>query len=311
MKQMAALKGQELAQKAAWVSLAATIVVVAVKLAGAALSGSVSVLAEALQSILDVVMSAIVVWAVRIAAKPSDKDHPFGHSKAELLATAFQMLMALMVAGLIIWQAVPKLWVPNEIKPDWGMAAMGYAVLSNIAVAGWLKGVAKKTGATSLSGEAAHLASDTYASVGVLAGLVLYTLTGWQWVDASAAILFTAIGAVSVIKHIYEVIHPLMDGALPQDEIDKIEQILKEHPDVKGYHNLMTRSTGREKRVSLHVTMDDSLTFVRAHDLAEEIEGEIITALNGAWVTIHYEPHDAEMEHRRAHHPEAQESLQP
>lgn len=306
MTKMAASKGQELAQKAAWVSLAATIVVVAVKLAGAALSGSVSVLAEALQSILDVVMSAIVVWAVKIAAKPSDKDHPFGHAKAELLATAFQMLMALMVAGVIIWQAVPKLWAPNEIKPDWGMIAMGYAVLSNIAVAFWLRGVAKKTGATSLSGEAAHLASDTYASVGILAGLALYTFTGWTWLDASAAILFTAIGAVSVVKHIYLVVHPLMDGALPQEEIAKIESILNDHPDVKGYHNLMTRTTGRERRVSLHVTMDDSLSFVRAHDLAEEIEEEIIKVLGGAWVTIHYEPHDAEMEHRRAHHPEAQ-----
>ncbi len=305
---MAEPKGQNLAQHAAWVSLAATIVVVAVKLSGAALSGSVSVLAEALQSILDVVMSAIVVWAVKIAAKPSDKDHPFGHSKAELLATAFQMLMALMVAGVIIWQAVPKLWAPNEIKPDWGMAAMAYAVISNILVAGWLKGVAKKTGATSLSGEAAHLASDTYASVGILAGLALYTFTGWQWIDASAAILFTAIGAISVVKHIYLVVHPLMDGALPQDEIEKIEAVLNEHPDVKGYHNLMTRTTGREKRVSLHVTMDDSLTFVKAHDLAEQIENEIVKALEGAWVTIHYEPHDAEMEHRRAHHPEPQKS---
>ncbi len=306
MTMMAAAKGQELAQKAAWVSLAATIVVVAVKLAGAALSGSVSVLAEALQSILDVVMSAIVVWAVKIAAKPSDKDHPFGHAKAELLATAFQMLMALIVAGVIIWQAVPKLWAPNEIRPDWGMIAMGYAVLSNIVVAFWLKGVAKKTGATSLSGEAAHLASDTFASIGILAGLTLYSFTGWKWLDASAAILFTAIGAVSVVKHIYLVVHPLMDGALPQEEIDKIESILNDHPDVKGYHNLMTRTTGRERRVSLHVTMDDSLSFVRAHDLAEEIEEEIIKVLGGAWVTIHYEPHDAEMEHRRAHHPEAQ-----
>lgn len=308
---MAAAKGQELAQKAAWVSLAATIVVVAVKLTGAALSGSVSVLAEALQSILDVVMSAIVVWAVKIAAKPSDKDHPFGHAKAELLATAFQMLMALIVAGVIIWQAVPKLWAPNQIQADWGMLAMGYAVLSNIAVAAWLKGVAKKTGATSLSGEAAHLASDTYASVGILAGLALYRFTGWQWLDATSAILFTAIGAISVVKHIYLVVHPLMDGALPQEEIEKIETILNNHPDVKGYHNLMTRTTGRERRVSLHVTMDDSLSFVRAHDLAEEIEEEIIKVLGGAWVTIHYEPHDAEMEHRRAHHPEPQQSLLP
>lgn len=311
MTLMTAAKGQELAQKAAWVSLAATIVVVAVKLAGAALSGSVSVLAEALQSILDVVMSAIVVWAVKIAAKPSDKDHPFGHAKAELLATAFQMLMALMVAGVIIWQAVPKLWAPNELKPDWGMIAMGYAVLSNICVAAWLKGVSKRTGATSLSGEAAHLASDTYASVGILAGLALYSFTGWKWLDATSAILFTAIGAISVVKHIYLVVHPLMDGALPQEEITKIESILNDHPDVKGYHNLMTRTTGRERRVSLHVTMDDGLSFVRAHDLAEEIEEEIIKVLGGAWVTIHYEPHDAEMEHRRAHHPEAQESQRP
>lgn len=302
---------QRLAQKAAWISLAATCVVVAVKLAGAALSGSISVLAEALQSILDVAMSAVVVWAVKVAAKPSDEDHPFGHSKAELLATAFQMLMALMVAGVIIWQAVPKLWAPTPIRPDWGLAAMAYAVLSNTVVAVWLKRTAKKTGATSLSGEAAHLASDTMASVGILAGLLLYTFTQWAWIDPAAAILFTALGAVSVVKHIYQVVHPLMDGSLPQEEVEKVETILRTHPDVIGYHNLMTRTTGRERRVSLHVTMDDSLTFVRAHELAEEIEDEIVKALGGAWVTIHYEPHHAEMEHRRTHHPEPDGTSEP
>jgi cation diffusion facilitator family transporter len=302
---------QRLAQKAAWVSLATTCVVVAVKLAGAGLSGSISVLAEALQSILDVAMSAVVVWAVKVAAKPSDDDHPFGHAKAELLATAFQMLLALMVACVIIWQAVPKLWAPSPISPDWGMAAMGYAVVSNMLVAAWLRQTAKKTGATSLSGESAHLISDTMASVGILAGLILYSFTKWAWIDPASAIFFTALGAISVVKHIFQVVHPLMDGALPQEEILKVEGILKTHPDVKGYHNLMTRTTGRERRVSLHVTMEDSMSFVRAHELAEEIEDEIIKALGGAWVTIHYEPHDAEMEHRRAHHPEPDDGAQP
>jgi ferrous-iron efflux pump FieF len=106
-----------------------------------------------------------------------------------------------------------------------------------------------------------------------------------------------------VVQQLHQVVHPLMDGALPAGELARLREVLESHPDVKGYHNVLSRSTGRERMVQMHVLLDDDLTFVEAHDLAERIESEVSSALGGAVVTIHYEPYLAETCHRREHHP--------
>lgn len=290
-------------KRVAVVSLSSTVLVVAIKLGGAWLSGSVSVLAEALQSTLDILMSGIVVWAVHVSSRPADPVHPFGHSKAELLASFFQMILALGVAAAIIAAALPKLWDPTPIRADWGLAAMGAAVALNGGVIVLLKRQLVQGPAPALESEAAHLWSDSLASLGVMAGLALTWATGFKVLDPLTAIIFTAIGAWMVAKQLHQVIHPLMDGALPAGELARLSEVLEGHPDVKGYHNVLSRSTGRERRVQMHVLLDDDLTFVEAHDLAEKIESEVSRALGGAVVTIHYEPYLAETRHRREHHP--------
>ena len=296
-------------RRAAAVSLASTAVVVVAKLVAAALSGSISVLAEGLQSLLDVFMSLLVVVALRISAAPPDREHPYGHGKAEFLTSAFQMVLVLLTAGLIVWQASIRLLVPRDIMPFWGLMAMGYATVANLSVILYLRSVCSKFASPALQGEIEHLRTDTLSSIGILGGLLLYQATGWRPLDPLVAIVFTAVGAFFALRQLRRVLHPLMDGALPPDDIKKIESVLEAQGDVRGYHNVRTREGGRQRFVTIHVLLDDELPVVRAHELAEQIEDDLSRALGGALVTLHYEPYEAELEHRELEHDEPRPNL--
>ena len=296
-------------RRAAGISLASTVVVVVAKLVAAALSGSISVLAEGLHSLLDVFMSLLVVLALRISAAPPDKEHPYGHGKAEFLTSAFQMVLVLLTAGLIVWQASARLMEPREIQPFWGLMAMGYATVANLCVILYLRSVCAKFTSPALQGEIEHLRADTLASVGIFGGLLLYQATEWLPLDPLVAIVFTAIGAFFALRQLKRVLHPLMDGALPQDDIRKIESVLDGHPQVRGYHNVRTREGGTQRFVTIHVLLDDELSFVRAHELAEQIEDDLSGTLGGAQVTLHYEPFEAELQHRELEHDEPRPNL--
>lgn len=294
----------KVAQRAATLSLAVTVVVVLLKLIAGVISGSVSVLAEALQSFVDVLISIGVVWTIQIAARPPDEDHPYGHGKAEVLMSAFQMILLIGTSGFVISRAVDRISHPQSIEPDIGLIAMGISALVNLGLSYYIEQVARKTSSTALGGETMHLRSDAAAAAGIFAGLIAVRLTNWQLLDPILAIAFTLIVTISALRKLKDLMHPLMDGAISDEDRLKIEAVLNEHPKVRSYHNVRTRTTGAERHVDLHVLLDDELTFVEAHDLAEDIEGDIKNALGGAWVNVHYEPYEAEMKHRREFHGE-------
>lgn len=286
-------------------ALLSTVVVVAVKLIAAALSHSVSVLAEGLQSIVDIMITLVSMLTLRYAAKPPDEEHPYGHGKAEFLVSALQMLMILASAGFILWAAYRRFLVPEPIHWNWGVAAMAYATVANGIVAAYLVRVYRQTSSALLVSEAMHLRSDILASLGILVGLILVAITGWERVDPAVAAIFTVVAMVMAIQQLRKVIHPLMDGSLPHEEIRALEAVLHSHPQVRGYHNLRTRQTGLLRFVDMHLMLDDELSFVEAHDVAEQIESELRNALGGGIVSVHYEPYEAEMAHRAREHPES------
>lgn len=292
------------AERAAQVSLVATCVVVALKLGAGVMTGSVSVLAEALQSGVDVLIAAGVVLTVRYAARPPDEDHPYGHGKAELLMSVAQVQLILLTAGFILLKAYQRFWSPQPISVDLGIGAMAFAAVSNTVISGYLLRTARETGSTVLRSEVLHLRSDTFASIGILVGLGAVKLTGWLWLDPVVAAVFTLIVVAMAAKQLWDLKHPLMDGSLPREQIEALQDVLDAHPQVRGYHALRTRTLGAARRVELHVMLDDDLSFVAAHELAEEIEDALSAALGGALVDVHYEPHAAEMAHQRAAHAE-------
>lgn len=289
-------------RRAAALALTVTTSVVVVKLWAAVKSGSIAVLAEGLQSLVDIAMSGIALWSVNYAMRPPDEDHPYGHGKAELLSSAFQMVVVSATAALIIWQASLRLADPPEILPVFGLVGMGYAVLGNLFVIALLSRVLRTSDSPALKGEKEHQRADLLASIGVIGGLLAYMATGWAPIDPIVAIVFTAIAGLYAIKQLRHVLHNLMDGALPAEDIAEVVRVISEHPQAFSYHDLRTRKAGSQRIVFLHVTMDDNLSFVEAHRIAEQIESEISDALDGARVTIHYEPHEAELRHREIEH---------
>lgn len=288
--------------RAAQIGLVSTVIVVAVKLVAAGLSGSVSVLAEGLQSLIDVAMSFATVLSVKWATQPADDDHPWGHGKAEVVMSAFQMIVVILMALVIAGQAALRLKSPSSIEAEWGIGAMAFAMLVNIGLISFLKKEAHATGSAALEGEAIHLKGDLLASGGILVGLVAYLVSGWKPIDPIVAIVFTLVGAVYGVRQLFKLTHQLMDGALPAHEIEKVEVALHSHPEVRGFHQLLTRRVGALREVALHVLLDDQLSFVEAHDLAEDIEDHLSEVLGGARVTLHYEPFESEVKHRADAH---------
>lgn len=290
------------AQRAATLSLVSTVVVVAVKLFAAFKSGSISVLAEAIQSVVDILMSAVAVATIRYAAKPADASHPYGHGKAEVLSGAFQMLVILGSGIYILYEAYRRLLHPQPIEWNWGAWAMAFALVANLLVAAHLRRVSRETSSAALESEALHLRGDSLSSGGVLAGMLLVGLTGEAILDPVVAAIGTVIAMIAALSQLRSMLHPLMDGALPASELRTLESVLDAHKAVRGYHNVRTRMIGSQRWIDLHVLLDDGLSFVHAHDLAEHIEDELRDSLQGARVTIHYEPHRAEVAHRAKEH---------
>jgi cation diffusion facilitator family transporter len=290
------------AQRAAAFSLCATVAVVAVKFGAAFLSHSISVLAEALQSTMDILMALVTVATLRYVARPPDEDHPYGHGKAEFLSSAFQMIVMMGAGAFIIFEAYKRWLRPEPILWDWGAAAMVYTLASNVVMMGFLKKVGNATHSAALASEATHLRGDAMTCTGVFVGMVLVGVTRNERLDPAFAICFAAVAIWLGYTRLRHVLHPLMDGALPAEDLQILEGVLKTHAQVRGYHNLRARQVGANKTVELHVTLDDRLSFVEAHAIAEEVEADLRNALDRSFVTIHYEPHEFEEEHQAREH---------
>lgn len=292
----------QLAQRAARISLAMTVVTVIVKLLAARATGSISVLSEGLQSGADVLVSFAVLQTIRWASRPPDDSHPYGHGKVELVMGLLQAIIVIAASLWILVMAHRRLVEPQNIRIDWGIAAMAYTVLANTAVSAYLRKVAHQTGSAALRSEVLHLRSDSMAAIGVLLGLVSVGLTGWNALDPIVAAIFVVIAISMAAVGLRDVLHPLLDGALPKEDLAIIEETLRSIPGVQGWHNVRGRSMGTHRVLELHVLLDDDLSFVAAHDQAEHVEKALSRALDGASVSVHYEPYAEEMRHRQEAH---------
>lgn len=289
----------------AGISLGVTILVVAIKLVGAALSGAVSVLSEALQSTVDVVIAFSVWKTIGYAAAPPDEDHPYGHGKAEVLLSLIQMQLVLLSSGFILYKAYGRLIEPQPLELGPGLVSIAVACALTVTMSLYVRRQSKKLDSEALRSESVHLRGDALSTGGVLVGLMLVWATGWVALDPIVAAAFTVFAMVSALRHIRRVIHPLMDGALPDRDIETIMRVLRDHPSVLGYHDVRTRKVGTERHVDLHLLLADELSFSEAHRITEQVELELQRALGGAWVNAHYEPYQEEIAHRREVHGDA------
>jgi cation diffusion facilitator family transporter len=278
---------------AAGLSIASNTILIAIKLAAGALTGSIAILTEAVHSLIDLVASVIAYFSIRAADEPADAEHPYGHEKVENLAAAIEGMLILVGAGVIVYEATHQLVVGSSVERlGIGIAVMGFSVVANLGVSAVLSRQARATESQALEGDAAHLRTDAMTSAGVLFGLALVQITG----DAAFDPITALVVAVAIVWAGFRILRRssavLVDEALPDTEMDLIEEAIAaaRTPEVAGYHKLRARRAGSRRHIDLHVQYRSGTSLERAHELAHVMRAAIESEIPQAEVLIHVEP---------------------
>jgi len=282
---------------AASVSVLSNTTLVVVKLVTGFFSGSVSIIAEAIHSANDLLASLIALISVRIAERPPDNEHPYGHGKAESIAAGIEAVLIIGAAVWIIVEALQRMVRQQPVEHlGWGALVMMLSVVLNTSVARYLFRVAREEDSPALEADAHHLATDVYTSLGVTVGLIVVWLTGWYVLDPLVAmvvaLLILRIGFTLTIRSL----HHLMDSRLPLTEVSLIEEILNGETRIHSWHNLRTRKSGNTRHIDLHIVFRNDATLLEAHQVADELEKRIERELAPAHVVIHVDPYDPSKE---------------
>jgi len=275
---------------ATYASVFTAIVLIGVKLAAWLWTGSVSILASLIDSLMDSIASTINLFAVRYSLRPPDEDHRFGHGKAEPLAGLAQSAFICGSALFLVAHAIDRLRFPRELRQvGIGVIVMVVAIALTAGLLVIQRRVIRQTESTAIRADAFHYGTDLLTNLTVIIALFL-TDYGWGWADSVMAIGVAAYVFYGAARIGYEAFQHLMDRELPTEVQEQILAIADKHPRVRGAHDLRTRQSGQVKFVQLHLELDDELTLTQAHAIADEIEQEIGALLPNAEVIIHQDP---------------------
>ena len=276
----------------AWLSIAASSVIICLKTAAYWITDSVVLLSDALESVVNLVAACVALIVLTIAARPPDDDHPYGHDKAEYFSSGVEGGMIFIAALGILVAAVDRLLHPRALEQvGIGLAISFVASVINFAVARVLLTAGREHDSITLEADAHHLMTDVWTSIGVLIGVGAVVVTGWLWLDPVIAILvalnITWTGAGLVRRSVLG----LMDTALPEAELAAIRESLETHR-AQGihYHALRTRRSGPRRFVSMHLLVPGAWSVQRGHDVAEDLEAQIRAKLPNTTLTVHLEP---------------------
>jgi cation diffusion facilitator family transporter len=271
-------------------SIVSNTLLILMKLAAGIVSGSVSIISEAIHSSMDLLAAIIAFFSVRVSDYPPDSRHPYGHGKIENISGVIESLLIFIAAIWIIVEAVRKL-LGEKIELDsiaLGSLVMLVSALVNIIVSGRLYKVARATKSVALEADALHLKTDVYTSLGVAVGLGLIMITKINWLDPAIAILV----ALFIIREAYllmiKAFTPLLDTAWSITEIEELETKL--HELEVAYHDLRTRVAGNYRFIDIHIQIPEDVSVGNAHKYCDKIENELMMIYDNLTVTIHVEP---------------------
>ncbi len=278
----------------AWLSAFAAIVTIALKAGAWRLTGSVGLLSDALESLVNFAGAVLAIVMLTVAARPEDDDHPYGHGKAEYFSSGVEGTLILIAALGIAVAAVMRFMAPRPLERiGLGLAVSVIAGLVNLGVAIVLLRAAKQHESVTLEANAHHLLTDVWTSVGVLVGVGAVALTGLQWLDPVMALLVSANIVRTGFKIIHRSVHGLMDRALSAHEQDALRRAMAPHVvEPVQVHALRSRQAGSRRFVSMHVLVPGAWTVQRGHELLELIEADIRRVLPNASVLTHLESLD-------------------
>lgn len=279
----------------AWLSIGAALLTMGLKAGAYLLTGSVGLLSDALESLVNLAGALMVLTMLSVAARPADDNHAYGHTKAEYFSSGFEGSLILIAAGSIIFTAVKRLFNPQPLEQlGLGLLVLFVAAVVNLATSLILKRAGKQYNAISLIANSKHLMTDVWTSGGVIIGVGAVALTRWQPLDSIVAIL----AAINILWSGYSILRDsangLMDTALPQEDLDTIDEVLSKYK-CQGveFHAVRTRQSGVIKFVNMHVLVPNKWTVEHGHTLLNEIEAELKERLPNSSVFTHLEPlHD-------------------
>ena len=276
------------------VSIAVGVAVLALKYLAYHLTGSVALLSDAIESIVNVLTAIAALIAIRFAAQPADKDHPYGHHKAEYVSAVIEGVLIVIAAIAILRAAWGAYQVPPMIEAPWlGLAVNGAATLLNAVWCAVLIGQGRKHRSPALAADGYHLLTDVVSSLGVLAGLILAVYTGIAVLDP----LLAALVALNILwsgwKLMRESAGGLLDEALPEETLARIRAAIAKNADgAIEAHDLRTRQAGPMTFVDFHLVVKGSMSVTEAHDICDRLERAIKAELHDALISIHVEPDD-------------------
>lgn len=260
------------------------------------ITGSVGLLSDAMESLVNLAGALFALLMVTIAARPADDDHPYGHHKAEYFSSGFEGLLIIVAAAGIGWTAVQRLLNPQPLEQlGWGLALSAISSGVNWAMAWAMTQSGRQHRSMALEGDARHLMTDVWTSVGVIAGVALVALTGWNWLDAAVAIAV----ALNILREggslVWKSSQGLMDNALEPEVMAEIEKTLHEfqHHTIRFDH-ISSRRSGQRRFVDLHMHMPASWTLGRAAAVRASVEQALMSAVPGLRATIQLLPSDVE-----------------
>lgn len=279
--------------KYAWLTVAVAFVTLLAKSVGAYVTGSVGLFSDALESIINLASSVMLVVTLRIAKAPPDDEHPYGHDKAEYFANGVQGTLILVAAIGILSASIGRFLEPQQLESGvLGLGLVAGASILNLVTAQFLKARAKTLRSHALSGEADHLMSDVWTSAAVILGVGLVYVTGKPWLDPLAAMVVTLLILFTGLRLIRNSVTGLMDAALPLDLHQLVVEILESYKQNQGldYHALRSRVSGARTFLSVHILVPGAWSVKKGHELAEEVERAISKVVPGATVLTHIEP---------------------
>jgi len=273
------------------VAIGAVVSLIAIKIVAAVLTGSIGILADAVHSMVDLTGAVIGYIGVRVAGRPPDKEHRFGHGRAEDMAGAVIAALIFIAGGIIAYQSIQRLFTGSAVEMvDAGIFATAGAIAINVAVSRYVLGAARQTDSVALEATGRDLMADVMSSVAVLLGLVLVRATGQPLLDPVVALIVVVLIVRAAFVTMRKAVNNLIDTRLPEEEESRIGELLNRHKDVSNYHGMRTRKAGSQRHVQLHIVVPRDRTVEEGHRVAEDVEDEIRALFPGSAVTVHVEP---------------------
>lgn len=279
-------------QRYAWLSIAAALTTILLKGIAWWLTGSVGLLSDALESVVNLAGALMALAMLSLAAEPADSRHAFGHSKAEYFSSAFEGFLILLAAVSIAYTAIVRLLHPQPLETvGIGLLVSVFASCINLFAARELLKAGQAHHSITLEADAKHLMTDVWTSVGVIVGVALVWWSGWLWLDPVLALLVAANILWTGWELLQRSASGLMDEAIPEPQIKTIEFVFQRYQQQGlDFHALRTRQSGRQAFISMHVLVPGEWTIQRGHDLVEQIEMEIRSLIPNSHLTTHLEP---------------------